>query len=61
MAVESWITCPSCSSSGSPRWPESRYLARPGLAGMGVPELVDDPRYRRFFAWRDAFYREFLR
>lgn len=43
------------------KFPESRYLARPGLAGMGVPELVDEPRYRRFFAWRDAFYREFLR
>jgi glutathione S-transferase len=43
------------------KFPESRYLARPGLAGRGVPEFVDDPRYRRFFAWRDAFYREFLR
>lgn len=43
------------------KFPASRHLARAGLAGRGVPELTGDPRLGRFFAWRDAFYRDFLR
>ncbi len=43
------------------KFPESRHLASAGLAGRGVPALVEGARTRRFFAWRDAFYREFLR
>lgn len=43
------------------KYPESRHLAVPELAGRGVTELVESPRCRRFFAWRDVFYREILR
>ncbi len=43
------------------RFPVSRHLARPSLAGRGVERVFGDPRHRRFFAWREAFYRELLR
>lgn len=43
------------------KFPESRHLARPSLAGRGVERVYADPRHRRFFAWREAFYRELLR
>jgi glutathione S-transferase len=42
------------------KYPQSRHLASPSLAGRGAHVVFDDPRFRRFFAWRDAFYREFL-
>ncbi len=43
------------------KFPQSRDLAVPSLAGRGVERLFGAPRHRRFFTWRDAFYREFLR
>lgn len=43
------------------KFPRSRDLAVPSLAGRGVERLIESPRHRRFFAWRDAFYRDFLR
>lgn len=43
------------------RYPRSAYLADPRLAGVGVPELVNDPTLSRFFQWRDAFYARYLR
>lgn len=43
------------------KFPQSRHLASPALAGLGDPTLYDAPALRRFFTWREAFYREFLR
>lgn len=43
------------------KYPASKHLAVPHLAGRGAPGIYDDPAFRRFFTWRDAFYREFLR
>lgn len=43
------------------KFPHSRDLAVPALAGRGATALFEDPRFRRFFTWRDAFYREFLK
>lgn len=43
------------------KFPRSAFLARPELAGRGVTALTEHPRHARFFAWRDAFYRDFLR
>lgn len=41
-------------------FPPSRHLTPPSLAGRGVDRLREDPRHRRFFAWRRAFYAAFL-
>ncbi len=41
-------------------WPDSTRLPPMVPAGRGVPELVDDPRLKRFFAWRRTFYARFL-
>lgn len=43
------------------RYPRSAHLAEPGLAGRGVPELVNDPTLSRFFQWRDALYDRYLK
>jgi hypothetical protein len=43
------------------RYPRSAHLAEPGLAGRGVPELVNDPTLSRFFQWRDEVYARFLK
>lgn len=43
------------------KFPSSSYLAAPDFAGRGVASYVDDPKLARFFMWRDAFYRDFLR
>lgn len=43
------------------RYPRSAYLADPALAGVGVPDLINDPTLSRFFQWRDALYARFLR
>ncbi len=43
------------------KYPQSAHLADARLAGRGATALFEDPRYRRFFTWREAFYREFLR
>lgn len=42
------------------KFPQSRHLGVPELAGQGVSTLVDDPVYSRFFEWRDQFYSDFL-
>ncbi len=42
------------------KFPESKYLRVPELAGQGVSPLVDDPVYSAFFEWRDQFYSDFL-
>lgn len=43
------------------RYPRSAHLAAPELAGVGVPELVNDPTLSRFFQWRDGVYERFLK
>jgi glutathione S-transferase len=43
------------------RYPRSAYLAAPDLAGVGVPDLINDPTLARFFQWRDALYAAFLK
>jgi glutathione S-transferase len=43
------------------KFPRSRYLAAPELAGQGTPGVADDPTYAPFFNWRDAFYERFLK
>lgn len=43
------------------RYPRSAYLADPTLAGVGVPDLINDPMLSRFFQWRDDLYARFLR
>lgn len=43
------------------RYPRSAQLPAPELAGVGVPELVNDPTLSRFFQWRDGFYQRFLK
>lgn len=42
-------------------WPDSAYLGVPLLRGRGIAEYVNDPVLGRFFAWRERFYREFLK
>jgi glutathione S-transferase len=42
------------------KFPQSRHLVPPELAGQGVPLLVEDPVYARFFDWRDQFYSDYL-
>ncbi len=42
------------------KFPRSRHLALPELAGEGVPGFADDRDLSRFFDWRDEFYAEYL-
>lgn len=42
------------------KFPHSRHVAMPALAGRTVSAIADDPAYARFFAWRDQFYRDYL-
>ncbi|MGK4003766.1 glutathione S-transferase [Sorangium sp. So ce1036] len=42
------------------RFPRSRYVVSPDLAGRAVTAVAEDPAYARFFAWRDQFYRDHL-
>ena len=42
------------------KFPASKHLRVPELAGQGVSPLVDDPVYSSFFDWRDQFYADFL-
>ena len=39
-------------------FPQSRDLAVPELAGVGVSGWADAPKYQRFFDWRRGFYAE---
>lgn len=41
------------------KYPSSRRLPFPELAGRGVPGLVDDPKLARFFDWRDRLYADY--
>lgn len=43
------------------KFPASSALFKPGLAGLCAHGLADAPALARFFAWRDQFYRDFLR
>jgi glutathione S-transferase len=43
------------------KFPPSRYIEDPDLAGAFAPGIPDDPVLCRFFAWRDQFYRDYLR
>lgn len=42
------------------KFPKSRYLAVPELSGQGIPDLVEDPVFCKFFDWRDRFYSDYL-
>ncbi|MEA5572951.1 glutathione S-transferase family protein [Calothrix sp. UHCC 0171] len=42
------------------KFPEGDYLDLPiGIRGKGVPELVNNPDYDIFFAWRDRLYAQY--
>jgi glutathione S-transferase len=43
------------------KFPASSAHFRPDIAGVTVPAIADDPRFARFFTWKDQFYRDFLR
>jgi glutathione S-transferase len=43
------------------KYPHSRYVAHPSLAGVVGNAIAEDPAYARFFAWRDQFYSDYLR
>lgn len=42
------------------RFPRSKYLADPSLAGRQIPTIAGDPNLQPFFEWRDDFYRDYL-
>ncbi len=42
------------------KFPRSKHLALPDLAGIGVPGWADDPELTRFFEWRDEMYRRYF-
>jgi glutathione S-transferase len=42
------------------KFPSTQYVDLPeGIAGKGVPGLVDVPEFQAFFEWRDRLYSEF--
>lgn len=44
------------------KFPDGDYLDLPAsIKGKGVPELIENPDYERFFAWRDQLYADFRR
>ncbi|MEO0867953.1 MAG: glutathione S-transferase, partial [Cyanobacteria bacterium J06642_11] len=42
------------------KFPAQQYIDLPaGLCGKGVPGLVDNPEYERFWTWRDRLYADY--
>jgi glutathione S-transferase len=41
------------------RFPRSKHLPDPTLAGVEVAAIARDPKLARFFEWRDDFYRDY--